>query len=229
MATLIWDESKNRIYEAGLDQGVLFPFQAAAVAWSGLISIDEVNANQEATPEYFEGVRFKTSLSKADFQANLSALSAPVEFAPCEGKLELYPGFYATNQPKELFGLSYRTFIGNPLEGLDYGYKIHLIYNALACSEERSHQTYNATTDPVVHRWLIRSVPYYKRDYIWFSSEDNLNLQHELLGFHPISHLIVSSKSVEPQNLELLENVLYGTSTTDPELPSPTEVLELIR
>lgn len=229
MTALKWGENRNRTYELGLDQGVLYPANSSGVAWNGLVSLDEVQAEQEVEDEYFEGLKFRTSVSPTDFEAKLSAITVPKEFMPCEGNVELYPGFYASNQPKELFGLSYRTLIGNSFDGTDYGYKIHLIYNAMAFAEEKEYVTIDKKAKPVLRTWSIKTIPYYTRDFVWFSSEDNYNLSRESVGFRPVSHLIVSSRSVNPQALTLLEDILYGTETTNPMLPAPAEVIEIVR
>ena len=229
MTVLKWGESRNRTYEVGLDQGVLYPSTGPGVVWNGLVSLEEVHAEQEAEDEYFEGVKFRTSLTPSDYEAKLSAITVPKEFLPCEGNVELYPGLYATNQPREVFGLSFRTLIGNQLEGTDYGYKIHLIYNAMAFSEEKEYVTLDKKAKPLLRRWDIKTIPYHMRDYIWFSSPDNSTLSHEHFGYRPVSHVVVSSRSVNPQALTLLEDLLYGTDTTDPKLPSPSEVIEIVR
>lgn len=229
MTALKWGESRNRTYEQGLDQGVLYPSTGPGVVWNGLISLEEIHAEQEAEDEYLDGVKFKTSLTPADFEAKLTAITVPKEFKPCEGNLELYPGFYAANQPRETFGLSYRTLIGNQASGTEYGYKIHLVYNAIAFAEEVEYETIDKKSNPLIRKWEIKTIPYHKRDYIWFSTEDNYNLSHEHFGFRPVSHVVVSSRSADPQSLSLLEDVLYGTETTDPTLPAPSEVIEIIR
>lgn len=229
MTRLEWGQTRMRTYEVGVDQGVLYPSAGLAVAWPGLIRVDEVYANQDVEDEYFEGRKFATTVSKSEFQAKLQAFSAPKEFAPCEGHLSLGPGLYATHQMRDRFGFSYRSLVGNAVEGTEYGYRIHIVYNAVAIPSTTEYSTLAASVNPTVREWTIKTVPFYKLEYAWFTSPDNSELVPRGSVHRPVSHLTVDSRSVSPQTLAYLEQVLYGTDITEPELPTPTELLEIIR
>lgn len=229
MTRLEWGLTRMRTYETGVDQGVLYPTSGLAVAWPGLIRVDELYANQDAEDEYFEGRKFATTISKAEFQAKLSAFSAPKEFYPCEGYLALAKGLYATHQMRESFGFSYRTLVGNAIDGVDYGYRLHIVYNAVAIPSAVGYETISNSVSLTVREWTIKTIPFYKLEYAWFKSPDNSTLIPRGSTHRQVSHLIVDSRAISPQALTYLEQVLYGTDITEPELPTPTELIEIIR
>ena len=131
MPRLEWDLPRERTYDAGVDRGVLYIPSLSPVVWPGLISVEEVYTNQDKTNEYLDGRKVKTSIYRPEFQAKISSFAPPKHFALCDGYLKLAPGFYATNQRRVPFSFSYRTRQGSATEGLDYNYRIHLVYNAL--------------------------------------------------------------------------------------------------
>lgn len=229
MTRIVWGESRQRTYEIGLDRGVLFPEEGPGVVWTGLTRIEEINANRTVDEEYFDGKKFRNTVSSSEFQARLSAYSAPKEFMACDGYLKLASGFYAGNQRRKKFGLSYRTLIGNATIGEDYGYRIHVVYNAVAIPDQKNHATMIDSTEPVLNSWTLKTIPYYRLDYAWFKSSDGVELEPRGSVYRPVSHLVIDSTSVSPQDLALLEKLLYGTETTEPQLPAPIEMVELIR
>lgn len=229
MTRLEWGLTRMRTYEIGVDQGVLYPSAGLAVAWPGLIRVDEIHANQDVEDEYFEGRKFATTVSKSEFQAKLSAFSTPKEFYPAEGYLALGRGLYATHQMRDRFGFSYRSQVGNAIEGIEYGYRIHIIYNAIAIPSVITRSTTSTSAEPTVREWTLKTIPFYKLEYAWFTSPDNSELVPRGTVHRPVSHLTVDSRSVSPQALTYLEQVLYGTDITEPELPTPTELIEIIR
>jgi hypothetical protein len=229
MPRLEWDLLRNRTYEVGVDRGVLYLSPKSVFAWPGLVSVTEIHAEQEVTPEYFDGVKKRTALSKSHYSAKISAFAAPKEFFPCEGILRLGRGFYVSNQPYQTFGFSYRTLIGNSIEGLDYGYKIHIVYNAIVAPGSVTHRTFSADTDITELSWTINAIPYQKRELVWFNSTEKHKMNRQRVAYFPTSHLVISSRTVNPKALGLLEDVLYGSPATDPVLPGPAEIVEILR
>lgn len=230
MPAIAWNQLHNRLYEVGVDRVVLYPSNKPGVAWTGVTEIIENYATRTLTPQYFEGRKFSDAIQRGEFQASISSYNVPDDFAPMEGLFEAAPGLFAANQPRVPFSLSYRTLIGDPVQGLNAGYKLHFVYGALAFPSTRSYKTIDKVTDPVVRIWSIICIPYFRNEYVWFrGSYDSPLLKHQNPVFPPVSHIAVSSRTVNPENLAALENIIYGTETTEPEIPTPPQLIEIVR
>lgn len=230
MAAIAWNTLHTRVYERGVDRVVLYPSGAPGIPWSGVTQIDEVYNQTTLTPQYFEGRKVSESIQKGEFQAKITAYSVPDEFAPMEGLFEAAPGLFAGNQVRIPFGMSYRTLLGDPTSGLELGYKIHFVYGALAFPEARTYQSLSDVDNPVLRAWQLVCVPYFKHEYVWFrATEGSLLVKHQNPMFPPVSHIVVSSRSTSPQTLSYLEDVIYGTDSTEPEMPTPPELIEIVR
>jgi hypothetical protein len=156
---LVWNAPGSRFFETGVDQGVLYTQSGLAVPWNGLISIEQSVSGGEFEAYYMDGVKYFDSVSREDFKATLTAFSAPKEFAPCEGNRKLAPGLIAKYQTRERFGLSWRTKLGNDLNGVDQGYRLHLVYNLTASPATRSYQTLSDSPTPMTLQWELNAVP----------------------------------------------------------------------
>lgn len=209
MAELVWDVLGERYFEAGLDRGVLYTTAFGGVAWPGLISVNEQSTGGTATPDYFDGVKFRNDPSPEDFEATIQAFSAPKEFSRCDGTWESSNGLFITQQRRISFGLSYRTKQGNDLLSTDRGHKIHIVYNALAEPSARAYNTIDASPRPLNLSWKITSRPIKIENY-----------KHS-------AHLVIDSVMAGPSRMTALENILYGTSLDAPRLPEPQELLDL--
>lgn len=211
MARLSWGTPGERFYETGIDRGVLF-VDDHGVAWNGLISVSEAPEGGEVTGYYIDGVKYTQTATSEDFAGTLEAFSSPKEFGVCDGSRELFSGFIATQQKRKKFALSYRTQIGNDVEGLDYpGYKIHVVYNALAGPSSRKASTLSDSPEPTIMSWEITTRP------------------ERIPGFRPTAHFMVDSRVTPPETIKELEDYLYGTDSTAPQLPSPAQILGMFR
>lgn len=209
MARLQWDVDGNRYYESGVDRGVLFVGTDPGVAWSGLISVSESPTGGEARPYYLDGIKYLNLASAEEFEATITAFSAPGEFGPCDGRATLSNGLFATQQPRKPFGLSYRTGIGNDSLAMDAGYKIHIVYNALAAPSERSYETQSEETSPVQLSWGITTLP------------------PKLSGLKPTAHFVIDSRVSSAAFLTAVQDLLYGTDVDLARLPTPQELVTL--
>lgn len=210
MARISWDGIGQRFFETGVDRGVLFVEGEKAVPWNGLISVDEGSDGGEPKPYYIDGVKYLNLASVEEFTAKLSAFYSPPEFDQCDGMLELATGLSVGQQKRKPFGLSYRTMIGNDIEGSDHGYKIHLIYNALASPSDRAHKTINDSGEAGELSWDLTTTPtLFKTDV--FSA-----------------HLVLDSTEVDPGVIAEVEDILYGTSTSPARMPTGQELISLI-
>jgi hypothetical protein len=159
VAKIEWDKVGERFFETGVDQGVLYPNDAPGVPWNGIISIEESVSGGEAEALYFDGIKYLDTVSAEDFQATLTAFTYPDEFAECEGTLELAEGMFLPYQRHQTFGLSWRTKVGNDLDGVDHGYKIHIVYQATAAPSARAYQTLSDSPSPLNFQWTINALP----------------------------------------------------------------------
>ena len=213
MTRLTWNDPGTRYFEGGLDQGVLYLEQydnSYGVPWNGLISVAEDPAGGDVEPVYFEGVKIADIVSSEDFQATVTAFSAPPEFAACEGKLEMAPGLLVDNQDRRLFGLSYRTGIGNDLQGLEVGYKLHLVWNCVAAPASRTRKTLSSSVEPENLSWTIHTVP--PRD----------------VPYRPTARMTIDTSRMDSASIEAVETYLYGNDDFPPMLPHPNTFIQML-
>lgn len=210
MSTLIWDQPGTRFYESGIDRGVLYLPEGNGVAWSGLIAVNEKVVGNEATPLYFDGVKFADVLVPGDYAASISAFTYPDEFLQFEGTVEVANGLFVTNQPQNRFGLSYRTMVDDDEYGNEQAYKIHVLYNLIAVPSQKNHQTLSANPNAIAFEWSITAIP------------------GEIPGFRPTAHLIFDTRAMSPLLLADIENTLYGDGLTVPTLPDISTMVSFI-
>lgn len=215
MAKLVWDNVGERLYETGVDKGVLYPIQgdntySHGVAWNGLTAVNESPSGAEASPVFADNIKYLNLMSAEEFGCGIEAFMYPDEFAECDGSAAIATGVYIGQQTRKTFGFCYRTMIGNDLVGTEYGYKIHLVYGCLASPSEKNNSTVNDSPEPSAMSWDVSTTPV------------------NVTGFKPTAHLYVDSTKVDPVKLASLEAILYGSETDEPRLPLPDEVLTIV-
>lgn len=214
MTKLLWDQVGERTYETGVDHGVLYLPNALGVydtgfAWNGLTAISESPSGAEASAQYADNIKYLNLVSAEEFGATIEAFTYPREFAQCDGTAMPTPGVAIGQQNRKSFGLAYRTRLGNDVEGTDFGYKLHLIYGALAAPSERAYATVNDSPEAITFSWEVSTTPV------------------DVPGFKPSAQLTIDSTLVSAAALAALEQILYGSSGVDPRLPLPGEVLSI--
>lgn len=209
MTRLAWGQQGERLYETGVDRGVLYPPFGPGVSWNGLVAVRESPSGGEPRVYYVDGYKYMNLAAAEEFEATLEALSSPSEFAICDGTVSVSNGLFVTQQPRRSFGLSYRTRVGNDVDGIDHAYKIHLVYNALAAPNERDHNTLNASVDPSIFSWSLTTLP------------------PPIEGYRPTAHFTVDARYTDPTTLQTLEDLLYGSGVANARLPSVSELISL--
>jgi hypothetical protein len=214
MTTLVWDQIGQRKYETGVDRGVLYipnnlGVYTNGVAWNGLTNVNETPSGAEANAQYADNIKYLNLFSAEEFGATLEAYTYPDEFAQYDGLGTPAVGVVIGQQARKSFGLSYRTKIGNDVDGDAHGYKLHLVYGCSASPSEKSYSTINDSPEAITFSWDITTVPV------------------PVTGFRPTSILVVDSTKVTSGDLTDLEALLYGTPGTDPSLPSPDAVISI--
>ena len=213
MSKIKWDQIGERFYETGVSKGVLYPQKSGeyetGVAWNGLTAVNENPSGAEATPLYADNIKYLNLMSTEEFGATVEAYTYPDAFAACNGEGVLTDGVSIGQQKRSIFGLSYQTKVGNDVDP-DLGYKIHIIYGALAAPSEKAYATVNDTPDAINFSWELSTTPV------------------EVTGFKPTASLVVDSTKVSPEALARLEAILYGDDNNDSRLPLPDEVLSII-
>lgn len=210
MSRLTWGADSDRIYEAGVDRGVLYIAGQPGVPWNGLKSVVENPSGGSPEPYYLDGLKYANVATAEEFNATLEAYSSPIEFAPCDGSVQLASGLFATQQPRKSFGLSYRTKVGDGISGLGVGHKIHLVYNALAEPSSRANNSQGQSTTPLALSWSISTRPPVG------------------IGYKPTAHLVIDTREISSILLAELEVILYGDEATVPSLPSQSDLIELL-
>ena len=214
MAQLVWDQVGERLYESGVKKGVLFVQNSSGlyplgVAWNGLVSVSESPSGAEASPNYADDIKYVNIMSVEEFAATIEAFTYPDEFAACDGSAEVATGVVIGQQKRSVFGLAYQTSIGNDVDGLDHGYKIHLIYGALAAPSEKGYQTINDSPEAITFSWEISTTPV------------------EVAGKKPTASLVIDSTKVSAAKLAAFEAILFGSVGADARLPLPAEIITL--
>ena len=214
MATLTWDVQGERYYETGVSKGVLYPFKegkySKGVAWNGLTAVNESPSGAEPTPLYADNIKYLNLLSNEEFAATVEAYTYPDEFAECDGSAELAAGVSVGQQKRIPFGLSYVTKLGNDTDGQDHGYKIHLIYGALAKPTQKNYATINDNPEAITFSWELSTTPV------------------AVPNMKPTACITIDSKKVTPENLKKIEDKLYGKDSEEATLPTPAELAALI-
>jgi len=194
MTALAWDTIGERIYQTGIDRGVLYLEDGSAVPWNGLTGVEE-DSTSDVKSYYLEGVKFLENFIPGDFEGKLKALTYPEEFDLVSGIADVSPGFNVYDQPARSFNLAYRTKIGNDLSQ-DFGYKIHILYNVIANPDTVSYDTLDDSgVSPTEFGWSLSGTP------------------TKLVGYRPTVHISIDSTLTPPDVLQVLEDQLYGTET----------------
>lgn len=222
MPKLVWDKIGERYYETGVDHGVLYVQENGAysngVAWSGLTTVTESPSGAEATPLYADNIKYLNLLSNEDFACTIEAYTYPDEFAECDGSASIATGVTISQQKRKMFGFSYRTRLGNDVDGDDYGYKIHLVYGCLAAPSERSNASVNDSPEATTMSWEVSTTP--------------VSVTVDGKDLKPTAHVVIDSTKADKSKLAALEDILYGKdgdSSTSPRLPLPSEVATLMK
>lgn len=217
MAKIEWDKVGERYYETGTDHGVLYirddeGAYDTGFAWNGLVGVSQKPTGAEATPVYADNIKYLNLQSAEEFEATIEAYTYPPEFGECDGTKSAAPGLYVSQQPRKTFGFCYRTLVGNDVDLNDHAYKLHLVYGALASPSEKAYATVNDSPEATTFSWDVTTTP------VPVAAE----------GFRPTAHLVVDSRDVAEADLAALEALLYGGESTDPSLPMPDAVIDLL-
>lgn len=215
MSKLVWDQSGKRLYETGVDHGVLYPIQAGGVyskgvAWNGLTAVTESPSGADVNDIYADNMKYLGLVGAEKFGATVEAYTYPDEFAECDGSVELVKGATIGQQNRKVFGMVYRTVIGNDVDGNEHGYKLHLIYGATAAPSEKAYNTINEDPEAITFSWELSTTPV------------------NVTGHKPTASLTIDSTKADPTKLAELEKILFGDTETEPRLPLPDEIAQLL-
>ena len=215
MSKLVWDQTGEREYETGVKNGVLYVqgeggTYPKGVAWNGLISVTESPSGAEATALYADDIKYLNLMSNEEFGATIEAYMSPEEFDRCDGTASIATGVSIGQQKRKTFGMAYKTTIGNDIDGNDYGYKIHLIYGALAAPSEKAYSTINDSPEAMTLSWEVSTTPV------------------TVDGFKPTATVVIDSTKVDKKKLAALEDILFGSESKEARLPLPDEIVSIV-
>lgn len=222
MSKIVWDKTGERLYETGVKNGVLYLQSEGVynngVAWNGLTAVTESPSGAEATALYADDMKYLNLYSAEEFGATIEAYTYPDEFAECDGSKELVDGVMIGQQTRKSFGLCYRTVIGNDTDGEAHGYKLHIIYGAMASPSEKAYATINDSPEAITFSWEVTTTPV------------------NVTGAKPTASVVIDSTKADPTKLAALEVILYGKDPTTqdgndgvaPRLPLPDELKTLM-
>ena len=216
MAKLVWDATGERKYETGVRNGVLYVMGEGGtypkgVAWNGLTAVTESPSGAEATALYADDTKYLNLISAEEFGATIEAYTYPDEFAECDGSATLAAGVTIGQQPRKTFGMSYRTVYGNDVDNESYGYKLHLIYGAVAAPSEKAYATINDSPEAITFSWEIKTTPV------------------NVTGHKPTALLTIDSTKVDAAKLKKIEDILYGTEEVEARMPLPDEIIQILQ
>jgi len=214
MAPLTWDQVGERLYETGVDHGVLYLPDDTGVyntgfAWNGLTTVTESPSGAESSPQYADNIKYLNMVSAEEFGATIEAFTYPEEFGQCDGTALPSPGVAVGQQGRKMFGLSYRTRVGNDVDGTEFGYKLHLLYGCQAAPSEKAYATINDSPEAISFSWEVTSTP------------------APVSGYKPTSLIVIDSTTVDSADLTALEDLLYGKASVEAALPTPDAVIAL--
>ena len=222
MARLVWDKTGDHFYETGVKQGVFYPqtngTYTNGVAWNGLTAVTESPSGAEATALYADDIKYLSLYSTEEFSATIEAYTYPEEFANCDGSAALVNGVYVGQQTRKPFGLCYKTTLGNDTDGNDHGYKLHIIYGAMASPSEKAYATINDSPEAITFSWELTTTPV------------------SVSGMKPTATVVIDSTKADETKLAALEDILYGKNPStnggsdgvEPRLPLPDEIKTLM-
>lgn len=217
MSKIVWDNTGERLYETGVQKGVLYVMEDGAygegVPWNGLTAVTESPSGAEATALYADDIKYLNLISAEDFGGTIEAYTYPDAFKACNGEGELVTGVTVRQQKRANFGFCYRTAIGNDVDGTDHGYKLHLVYNATAAASESAYATVNDSPEAITFSWEFTTTPV---------------AITKVAGLKPTACLTIDSTKVSAENMAKLEAALYGSEAESAKLPSPDEVFDLL-
>lgn len=209
MAKVVWDRVGERLFQTGVDRAVLYPQGVDGVPWNGLTAVNESPTGGEVKPFYVDGYKYMNKSVREEFEGSIEAFTYPNAFEACDGTRSLGRGLYLGQQRKKPFSLTYRTKIGNDVDGIDHGYKIHLIYNATALPSSKGYSSISRDPEPTTFNWSFSTKPI------------------RVPGHRPVPHMIIDSTQTQSTLLTALEDILYGNETAAPRIPLPSEVITL--
>lgn len=214
MSRLTWDNIGERLFETGIQKGVVYPLSdtneyTGGEAWNGLVSIAESPSGAEPTALWANDTKYGELLSTEEFGGTIEAYTYPDAFAKCDGSAELATGVRIRQQVRKTFGMTYRSGLANDTEGTEYGYIIHLVYGCKASPSEKTNSTINDSPEANTMSWEFTTTPV------------------TVTGHKSTSHIEIDSTKVDPAQLAALEDILYGSEDKEPRLPLPDEVKTL--
>lgn len=223
MTRLNWDQVGERFYETGVSRGVLYRQNRFGVydkgyAWNGLTAVTESPSGAESNKQYADNIPYLNLVSAEDFGGTIEAFQSPVEFNECDGTATPIPGIGVGQQTRRSFGFSYQTLIGNDIDGQDHAYKIHVVYGALASPSEKNYATVNESPEAAALSWEFSTTP------APFVPE----VLVEGRPLKPTATLTFDSRLFTADKMKQLEDVLYGTESLAPRLPTPYELIQLM-
>lgn len=220
MARIQWDQTGERRYEGGVDRGVLYERDSAGeyatgVEWNGLTTVTESPSGAESNPQYADNIKYLDLISAEQFAATIEAFTYPDEFEKYDGSPSPVPGVAVGQQNRKPFGFSYRTKVGNDVDGIDYGYKIHLVYGATAAPSEKARATINDSPEALNFSWAISTNP------VAVGTIDGVE-------YNPTATITLDSTKLSADKMTLIENILYGDADSDPSMPLPRDVITML-
>ena len=215
MSKIVWDQTGERLYETGVKRGVLYVQDTGGtypkgVAWNGLTAVTESPSGAEATPLYADDIKYLNLISTEELGGTIEAYTYPDEFAECDGYASIATGVYIGQQSRKTFGMCYTTTVGNDVDSNAHGYKLHLIYGALASPSEKAYSTINDSPEAITFSWEFSTTPV------------------NVTGFKPTANIVIDSTKATPEKLAALEKILYGDTEVEPRLPLPNEVAQVM-
>ena len=214
MSKIVWDQTGERLYETGVNHGVLYiptsGVYSKGVAWNGLTAVTESPSGAESTALYADDIKYLNLMSAEEFACTIEAYTYPDEFAECDGSASLVAGVNIGQQPRKTFGLCYRTTVGNDTDSNAHGYKLHMVYGCLAAPSEKAYATINDSPEAITFSWEVSTTPV------------------NVTGHKPTALLTIDSTKADPTKLTALEKILYGDTEAEPRLPLPDEIATLM-
>lgn len=203
MSRLKWDQAGEKLYETGVSNAALYPMEdgsyPAGYVWNGISSISENPTGGEPNPIYADNIKYLNLVGIEELEGTIEAYMYPDEFKACDGSEEIVPGITIGQQNRKLFGLAFKTILGNDEKLNAYSYKLHLIYGMLAAPSEKNYETVNDNPDASSMSWDYSTTP------VRYGDKSTANITID-------AHTVAATHAAE---LAVLDAILFGADADE--------------
>lgn len=237
MAVMAFDQAGKRYFHTGVSQLALFVSAGAGdkapekadgmdaqslyqvgVPWDGITNASDSPSGGDETELWADNIKYGSMRAAEKSGGSIECYQFPQEFWPCNGAI-IKNGVVIGQQSRKKFAFAYKSRVGND-QSDDVGEILYLVWNASTNPSEHQNQTVNDSPDAGTFsfEYSSDSVAYTKPEFA-----DELK---------PCSTMQINTATLDGgkdnEKYKKLCGIIYGTTTTEPQMPSPDDVLTIM-